>query len=252
VLDQSVGKRGERRLLAHIAPDEPSANAAVVCRCFLVQARRERCRCRALSAEDLRVIPFSRCGDEDAVCDAPSDDAAQVDRLGRSYRLERFATGMSIPELRWCRRRAGDASEPSPVSLREAIAGLESYEPMGALTRRALAFHERAGDVSVTVLRAELHRMQESPIVLNRDLRAAVLDAVERRGSSMSEIAMRCGRVKRDAAGNESGETSWLARRLGLLPEGGRKATTPWIHSDVLALIARDGLDVSPREVEVG
>ncbi len=57
---------------------------------------------------------------------------------------------------------------------------------------------------------------------------------------------MRCGRVKRDAAGNESGETSWLARRLGLLPEGGRKRATPWIHSDVLALIARDGLGVEP------
>jgi hypothetical protein len=66
----------------------------------------------------------------------------------------------------------------------------------------------------------------------------------------MSEIAMRCGRIKRDATGNESGETSWLARRLGLLPEGGRRHLTPWIHSDVLALIARDGLGLSPREVE--
>ena len=34
----------------------------------------------------------------------------------------------------------------------------------------------------------------------------------------MSEIATRCGRVKRDSRGNESGETSWLARRLGILP----------------------------------
>ena len=137
------------------------------------------------------------------------------------------------------------------VSVREAIACVERYEPLRALTARALAFHDREGDTSVTVLRAELRRVQESPIVLNRALREAVLDAVERRGQSMSEIAMRCGRIKRDAAGNESGETSWLARRLGLLPEGGRKTTTPWIHSDVLALIARDGLGVSPREVEV-
>jgi hypothetical protein len=67
----------------------------------------------------------------------------------------------------------------------------------------------------------------------------------------MSEIAMRCGRVKRDSAGNESGETSWLARRLGILPEGGRDTPTPWVHSDVLALIARLGLGISPREVEV-
>jgi hypothetical protein len=67
----------------------------------------------------------------------------------------------------------------------------------------------------------------------------------------MSEIAIRCGRVKRDRRGNESGETSWLARRLGLLPEGGQSTPTPWIHSDVLALIARSGLGLSPREVEL-
>ncbi len=61
---------------------------------------------------------------------------------------------------------------------------------------------------------------------------------------------MRCGRLKHDAAGNCSGETSWLARRLGMMPEGGREQPTPWVHSDVLALIARDGLGLSPREVE--
>jgi hypothetical protein len=67
----------------------------------------------------------------------------------------------------------------------------------------------------------------------------------------MSEIAIRCGRVKRDSRGNESGETSWLARRLGMLPEGGHETPTPWVHSDVLALIARRGLGISPREVEL-
>jgi len=251
VLDQSVAKRGECSLLAHIAPDEPAGNAAIVCRRFLAQARRERCRCRALSAEDLRTIPFSQYAAEDEAHDVLCDDTAQFDSLGRRYRLERLATGMSIPELRWCCGAKVKGSESQPVSLRETIAALESYEPVSALTRRAVVFHERAGDASVTILRAELRRMQKSPIVLNRGLRAAVLDDVEHRGSSMSEIAMRCGRVKRDAAGNESGETSWLARRLGLLPEGGRKAATPWIHSDVLALIARDGLGLSPREVEV-
>jgi hypothetical protein len=251
VLDRSAAKRGECSLLAHIAADEPAGNAAVVCRRFLAQARRERCRCRALSAEDLRTTPFSQCTEEDEARDGPCDDTAQFDSPGHRYRLERLSTGMSIPELRWCCRPKAEGGESGPVSLRETIAGLESYEPVSALTRSAVVFHERAGDASVTVLRAELRRMQESPIVLNRGLRAAVLDAVERRGSSMSEIAMRCGRIKRDAAGNESGETSWLARRLGLLPEGGRKAATPWIHSDVLALIARDGLGLSPREVEV-
>jgi hypothetical protein len=136
------------------------------------------------------------------------------------------------------------------VSVREAIACLESYEPVRTITRQALELHEGDSAVSIAVLRVELVRIQESPIVLNRVLREAVLAAVERRGLSMSEIAIRCGRVKRDSAGNESGETSWLARRLGLLPEGGRDTPTPWIHTDVLALIARHGLGVSPREVE--
>jgi hypothetical protein len=222
------------------------------CRCFLAQARRERCRCRALAQEDLSAIPFAGGFEADAAEGSPSD-APQLDELGRSFRLERFETSMSIPELRWACRLSASAQEQHwlPVSLRATIASLERYEPVRTLTGRALASHEHADDVSVTVLRAELRRVRESPIVLNRGLRKAVLDAVERRGQSMSEIAMRCGRVKRDAAGNESGETSWLARRLGLLPEGGRVRTTPWIHSDVLALIARDGLGVSPREVEV-
>jgi len=102
------------------------------------------------------------------------------------------------------------------------------------------------------VLRAELVRVQLSPIVLNRRLREAAQTYMQREGVSLSEVATRCGRVKRDAAGNESGETSWLARRLGIVPEGGREAPTPWIHTDVLGLIARRGLGLSPREVEAG
>ena len=253
VLDQCARGLGEPRLLAHVASDEPSGNPAVVCRSFLAQVRHERCRCRALALEDLSAIPFSHgCEESPAEDDEkPAACPRQLDSHGRSFCLERFDTGMSIPELRWSCRRAEGGAECRAVSMREAIASLERYQPVCALTARALAFHERERDASVTVLRAELRRVHESPIVLNRSLREAVQDAVERRGQSMSEIAMRCGRVKRDAAGNESGETSWLARRLGLLPEGGRKTTTPWIHSDVLALIARDGLGVSPREVEV-
>jgi hypothetical protein len=138
------------------------------------------------------------------------------------------------------------------VKVREAVAALESYEPLRLLTLRALARHRDDPEVSTAVLRSELELIQESPIVLNRRLRHAVLVAIEHQGLSMSEIAIRCGRVKRDSKGNESGETSWLARRLGMLPEGGADRRTPWIHSDVLALIARRGLGISPREVELG
>ena len=138
------------------------------------------------------------------------------------------------------------------MSLREAIACLQDYEPVRTSTVWALLRYRGDGEVSTTVLRAELQRVQHSPIVLNRKLRQVVLATIEREHLSMSEIAIRCGRVKRDASGNESGETSWLARRLGILPEGGRDMPTPWIHSDVLGLISRQGLGISPREVELG
>jgi hypothetical protein len=49
-----------------------------------------------------------------------------------------------------------------------------------------------------------------------------------------------------------SARHSWLARRIGQTPEAGAAEPTPWISSDVLALIARDGLGLSPREVELG
>jgi hypothetical protein len=143
------------------------------------------------------------------------------------------------------------AAAERTVSMREAIASLESYEPVRTLTVRALAAARDSHELSTAVLRAELARVQRSPIVLNRRLRETILAYMERDGLSMSEIAIRCGRVKRGVDGHESGETSWLARRLGLLPEGGKAEPTPWIHSDVMALIARRGLGVSPREVEV-
>ena len=68
---------------------------------------------------------------------------------------------------------------------------------------------------------------------------------------TMSVIAIRCGRIKRDPNGRESGETSWLARRIGVAPEAGAPRPTPWIHTDVLALIARDGLGIAPAEAEL-
>ena len=156
---------------------------------------------------------------------------------------------MTIPELRWLRAPAagcrGDA-----VSVRDVVAALQSYEPVLTLTMRALAGGRDDGVISTSVLRAELTRVLESPIILNRRLREVVAQRVAGPALSMSEIAIRCGRTKRDRKGNESGDTSWLARRVGLLPDAGQRAPTPWIHTDVLALIARRGLALSPREVE--
>jgi hypothetical protein len=138
------------------------------------------------------------------------------------------------------------------VTVREVIGSLEIYQPVQSLTVEALCAHHRDSRVSTAVLRAELKRITASPVVLNRGLREAVLAAINDGGLSMSEVAIRCGRSKRGERGCESGETSWLARRIGILPEGGKNAPTPWVSSDVLALIAREGLGSSPREVELG
>jgi hypothetical protein len=253
VVDLELATDGDSRLIAHLAADEPVENAALVCRAYLEDLGDRHCLCRRLLEQDAKPVLGGE-GEPQPV--APSQRFGQQhqlgDRLARSYALEPVWTGMSIPELRWCRRGArSDAGQAEPVSTREVIAQLESYEPVRELTTSVLALHRDGTALSTTVLRAELARLQESPIVLNRRLREVVLATVERDELSMSEIAIRCGRVKRDRRGNQSGETSWLARRLGLLPEGGRSTTTPWIHSDVLAVIARRGLAISPREVEV-
>jgi hypothetical protein len=251
VVDRDATTLGDRRLVAHLGADEPPENAALVCGSYLQEPRGQRCRCRPVTPEDSQTVPFPDDGDFESDARTVFSDAELLDSLGRSHRIERRETGLSIPELRWVQRlpRRGDR-QPQSVSMREAISSLASYEPVRALTQQALATHRGDRDVSTAVLRVELARVQESPIVLNRKLREVVLATLDRQGVSMSEIAIRCGRIKLDCRGNESGETSWLARRLGLLPEGGKDTPTPWIHSDVLALIARRGLGISPREVE--
>lgn len=250
VLDRDGTTHGDLRLVAHLGADEPAENAAVVCASYLADAACERCRCRAVTPEDIRSAPFAE-EPPGAVDGRPSSSPEQpLAGGGYRYRLQAIPTGMSIPELRWCRRRH-PTEAAVPVSVRDVIASLESYEPTRALTAGALSRHRTDDAISTAVLRAELTRIQESPIVLNRRLREVVLQLVRRDQLSMSEIAIRCGRIKRDRKGKESGETSWLARRLGILPEGGHSTPTPWIHSDVLALIARNGLDISPREVEL-
>ncbi|MCW3028010.1 MAG: hypothetical protein JWN81_1221 [Solirubrobacterales bacterium] len=251
VVDRDADTLADRRLVAHLGADEPQENAAIVCDHYLEGTQIDGVACRLLSGEDLRRHPFA---EEEITPDWLNAQRAcsgeLVDRNGREHRLALVQTGMSIPELRWRRSSRGE-TQWRTVSMRDAIAALERYEPVRTLSRSALARHRDDPDVSVTVLRTELERVLESAIVLNRGLRDAVLAAIGRQEVSMSEIATRCGRVKRDKRGNASGETSWLARRLGLLPEGGHQAPTPWIHSDVLGLICRSGLGVSPREVEL-
>jgi hypothetical protein len=250
VVDRDALTRGDRRLVAHIAGDEPAGNAALVCARYLEDGHGDRYRCPRVTAQDMERAPFSDPGEGEPRSVSGADQP--VESSSCSYRLVLCRRALSIPELRWQRsQRQARERGSTIVSLREAVADLESYEPLCSLTASALRAHGDEPEVSTTVLRLELARVRESPIVLNRRLREVVLAALEREALSMSQIATRCGRVKHDRRGNASGETSWLARRLGLLPEGGQSAPTPWIHSEVLGLIARRGLGVSPREVEL-
>ncbi|HXB14644.1 MAG TPA: hypothetical protein VNV44_02760 [Solirubrobacteraceae bacterium] len=235
---------GGQRLLARLSADEPIENAALICAHYL-EAPPERRRCRPPARHDELPASPSRGRPADT-----GDWSVTTD--GSLHALRAVPCRMSIPELRWTRAGARGNGEPAPVSLRSAIALLESYEPFCTYTREAIARHDRDNALSTSVIRTELARVLRSPIVLNRGLREAVMARISCEEMTMSEIAIRCGRLKCDAKGNRSGETSWLARRIGLLPEGGQSAPTPWVHTDVLALIAREGLGIAPREVELG
>lgn len=147
------------------------------------------------------------------------------------FRLDVAADG----QLRWHRGE-------QVVTLRHVVGTLERYEPVRSLTRAAV---NRRGARNVGHLRMELRRLLESPIVLNIALRAAVLASPR----SLSDIAWSCQRHQK--GGSLVGDSSWLQRRIGMMTEHGVAAPTPWVSSDVLALIARDGLGIAPRDVEV-
>jgi hypothetical protein len=110
-----------------------------------------------------------------------------------------------MAELRWTRSSNPD-QDFEAVTLRDVVATLEAYEPARTITAQALTSANI--NLSTRQLRDEYARLTASPVVLNRRLREVVLETVARKELSMSEIAMRCGRIKRDRRGKEAGETS--------------------------------------------
>jgi len=239
LIDRREFDGGDARLLAHLAADEPEANARVVCSEFLADRWRGA---RRLRSSDFRTRPE---GCRESLDDPFYRPAVLSDAAGRRYFLR--ADGRPA-ELRWYRRSGGTLC---CLSVREVIGALEAYDPVCSISRAAVARFRADRNVSVATLAVELRRVESSPIVLNRRLREAVLEAVGEHGMSLSAIAMACGRIKHDNRGNGSGETSWLARRVGLLPSSRGATPNPWVHSATLALIARDGLGIAPREVEL-
>jgi hypothetical protein len=246
VIDRDADTLTDWRLVAHLAADEPPENARTVCELYLADAKRS---CRPLCLQDFQITPFA--GLSQHAVGVVSMDTALLDSTCHVYRLREVARGASLRELRWTRSRHPRQEEPFvALTVREVVARLEDYERTSAVTAAALTVLNDSPAVSICRLRAELAQLKASRIVLNRGLREAVEREVAR-GVSMSQIALRCGRVKHDKHGNQSGQTSWLCRRIGQQAESGEDGPTPWIHTDVLALIAR-AIDVAPREIELG
>ena len=242
VIDQDAQTLTDRRLVAHLAADEPAMNARVVAERYLADDTGRRSR--ALEDRDWTTLPDGReLPDEPA----PPPAGELHDARGHGYRLATVDDHRYGRQTRWVRRTG--RPRPEPVTVRTVVGALEAYEPVRALTRAEL---QRAGTrMEVHTLAHELDQLERSPLVLNRALREAVQRVVRGGELSLSCIAARCGRGKCSATGLRIGDTTWLQRRLGVLPEHGSSQPTPWIHTDVLALIARDGLGVEPREVEL-
>ena len=242
VIDQDAETLTDRRLVAHLTADEPAVNALVVAELYL--ADDEGRRARALDDRDWATLP---CGREVPDEEEPPAPGELCDARGRGYRLAAIDDHRYGRQTRWVRRSG--RPRPVPVTVRTVIGALEAYEPARALTRAAV--QRAATRMEVHALARELDQLERSPLVLNRALREAVQRVVRGGELSLSCIAARCGRGKCSATGLRIGDTTWLQRRLGVLPEHGSSEPTPWIHTDVLALIAREGLGVEPREVEL-
>ena len=252
VIDYQLGTLSDGRLVAHLSPDEPAENARIVCNLYLDDDER-RGHCRAATPEDFdttsHVTPAPSSGHGARPASRLQDAAGHVYCISE-LPLAGAPLGDSRRELRWTRSRLPGRDDTfDVVTLREVVGNLEAYEPARTLTRDALA---RYGEcVSTHRLREEAQRLADSQVVLNRGLREAVQRELRLGTMTMSDIAARCGRVRSEPPGSTAGEASWVARRIGQMPEGGAEKSCPWVHSDVLALIARDGLGLSPREVEL-
>ncbi len=195
VVDRDGATWGDRRLVAHLAADEPLENAHLVCRHYLRDPRPRRCR--PLAREDLVSAPFFEG------CELPeggrgrSAPAADAGGAARPpwfrHRLEALATSLSIPELRWCHFRLEHRGDRQPESVRDAVARIEGYEPVRALTVRALAHHRDDAAVSVAVLRSELQRLDASRIVLNRGCAGRCCTRCAPRGSASARSPTAAG-----------------------------------------------------------
>ena len=237
VIDQDAQTLTDRRLVAHLTADEPAINARVAAEVYL--ADDEGRRARALEDRDWTTLPGGRELPDEPAPRAPGE---LRDARGRGYRLAAVDDHRYGRQTRWVRRT--ERPRPEAVSLRTVVGALEAYEPVRTLTRAALRRAPTRSEVHA--LARELDQLERSPLVLNRALREAVHQRVRSGELSLSCIAARCGRGKHSSTGLRIGDTTWLQRRLGVLPEHGSSEPTPWIHTDVWRSSPATGWASSP------
>ncbi len=206
VIDQDAETLTDRRLVAHLAADEPAINAQMVAELYLADHAGRWAR--ALQDRDWVTLPGGRELPQDP---EPASTGELEDAGGRRYRLAAVEDHRHGRQVRWMRR--GGRRRAEPVALRTVIGALEAIEPARALTRAALK--RPPADAGTELLARELRKLEDSPRVLNRGLREAVHRRVRSGELSLSCIASRCGRGKRRATGLRIGDTTWLQRRLG-------------------------------------
>jgi hypothetical protein len=229
VIDRTVADRSDPRLVGEFEADEPDKNAMMLALDYLGRAPQER-----------------RCAQYVPAVDRPSSVLSGLlrDRDRNTYWLQRVARFGPGADLRWVCRTIG-AGAPAVVTLRTVVGALEVYEPPVSMTRDALAAHH---DAAGAMLRRELAHLGDSRFVLNRGLREAVAAELAR-GTPLAEIARRCGHTRTRGRGITLGDGAWVARRVGLTPDG-KPTPSRWIDQSVLREIAA-ALGLPPAEVRL-
>jgi hypothetical protein len=188
VIDRLASTHADARLVAHLAADEPTENARIVCAMYL--ADETRGRCRQVTAADLDRNPGVSRAPSGA---SPSPDALLLDADGLSYRIREVPPNGDFREQRWTRSHPGSDDGYDVLTLRDVVGRLEDYEPARTITFDALVLLGEPGRPSTCRLRGELERLTDSSIVLNRGLREAVQRKVARGEMTLSQIACAAG-----------------------------------------------------------
>jgi len=147
VIDHEQGTRADCRLVAHLAADEPFANARTVASVYLADARRSRCR--RVTREDLEVAPATELhagciidgeavpagGVEVLVVGVPGVVGVAASAEGRQEGLDaggevRFVFGFPFGLVEQCLQFAGDVVEACHQVL---LVGARGGDPQPAV-----------------------------------------------------------------------------------------------------------------------